>query len=133
MITEARQREILSENLKYYINRAGKSQHDIAVDIGVNPPTFNQWVNGKAIPSVAVLKNVAEYFHIALSDLVYERPNPRLAETRKLDDFFKPYMTSENLEILVAYVNAEEWKRQSIRKLLDIPEAQGESLISQAG
>lgn len=132
MITEERQREILSENLKRYIKRSGKRQADIADALNINPPTFNQWVNGKAIPSVATLKNVAEYFHIAISDLIYEKPDPRSAETKRVAEYFKPYMTMENLELIVAFENAADPIKLSVRKLLDIPEPQGESLISEA-
>ena len=70
--TDLEQKKILSDNLKSYISRSGKEQKDIAFDLGVNPPTLNQWVTGKSIPSVSMLKKLADYFNCKLTDLVDE-------------------------------------------------------------
>ena len=51
-LDDQRQKEIFSENLTYYIEQSGKDQKRIAIELDINPPTFNQWVTGKAIPSV---------------------------------------------------------------------------------
>lgn len=68
------QRAIISKNLNYLIVLSGKEQKQIATELDVNPPTFNQWVKGKAIPSLSMLKRIAEYFNITLSDLVDQVP-----------------------------------------------------------
>jgi transcriptional regulator with XRE-family HTH domain len=67
------QKEIISNNLTYLIELSGKDQKQISVELDVNPPTFNQWVNGKAIPSVSMLKRIAAYFGVMLTDLVDQR------------------------------------------------------------
>ncbi len=136
MLTEEQQKEILSKNLQYYIDRSGKEQKRIAEDLGIKPPRFNMWVRGKSLPPVWALKNVAEYFQITLSDLALEKPDMNVISydsTRVLAEKAKPYLTGEILELIIAYSNAEEWKQQSVRKILDIEDRQGLSLTSQTG
>lgn len=67
------QKAIIANNLSYLIELSGKDQKQISVELDVNPPTFNQWVNGKAIPSVSMLKRIAAYFGVMLTDLVDQR------------------------------------------------------------
>ena len=61
-LEDSEQRRIFSENLRKYIGRSGKTQKDIAIDLDVNPPTFSMWVKGKAMPSVSVIRKIADYF-----------------------------------------------------------------------
>lgn len=64
------QRRIISENLKSLIEGCGKDQKQVAFDLEVNPPTFNQWATGKAIPQIHMLRKIAQYFHVSLSDII---------------------------------------------------------------
>ena len=44
-----KQKEIFSKNLNSYISNSGKTQAEIAKNIGVSPQTFNTWCKGIAI------------------------------------------------------------------------------------
>ena len=68
--SDEQQRKILSSNLQYQIQLKGLDQKTIAIELDVNPPTFNQWVNGKAIPSVSTLRRLAKYFDCTLASLI---------------------------------------------------------------
>lgn len=72
-LEDSEQRRIFSENLRKYIGRSGKTQKDIAIDLDVNPPTFSMWVKGKAMPSVSVIRKIADYFGIGITDLVDDK------------------------------------------------------------
>ena len=69
-VEDSEQKKIFSENLRKYIERSGKTQKDIAIDLDVNPPTFSMWVKGKAIPAVSMIRKIADYFGIGITDLV---------------------------------------------------------------
>lgn len=71
-MTEQEQKRILSKNLKHFIEKSGKEQKQIAIELGYNVTTFNQWVVGKAIPAVTILHVVAKYFGVSLEELVNE-------------------------------------------------------------
>ena len=49
-MTEDRQRQIFSNNLRRLIDVSGKTQKDVADAIGVSQQIMNVWARGKAIP-----------------------------------------------------------------------------------
>lgn len=72
-LEDEEQRRIFSDNLQKYVNRSGKTQKDIAIDLDVNPPTFSMWIKGKSMPSVSVIRRIADYFGIGITDLVDDK------------------------------------------------------------
>ena len=44
------QKLIFAQNLQKYIRMSGKEQKQICADLGINEPTFSQWVNGISFP-----------------------------------------------------------------------------------
>lgn len=66
-------KEIMAKNLKYYIERSGKSQKDLAEMVGVATSTFNDWVKGKKYPRIDKIEKLAIYFHIKKSDLIEDK------------------------------------------------------------
>lgn len=69
-ITDEEQKKIFSENLSKYVDRSGKQQKDIALDLGFNPKTFNGWCMALSMPSMGKVQAIADYFHIGKSDLL---------------------------------------------------------------
>lgn len=69
------QKNIFSNNLKYYMSINDVSQIEVANKIGVSPQTFNTWVQGIALPRMGKVQMLADYFGIRKSDLIEERPN----------------------------------------------------------
>ena len=74
-LEDEEQRRIFSDNLQKYVNRSGKTQKDIAIDLDVNPPTFSMWIKGKSMPSVSVIRRIADYFGISLENEVRNHIN----------------------------------------------------------
>lgn len=68
--SDIEQKQVIANNLQELIKRANKDQREIAFDLDVNPPTFNQWVTGRSIPQVSTLRKVANYFKVSLSYLI---------------------------------------------------------------
>lgn len=72
-MSEDKQKDIFSKNLNSYIEASGKTQLEIAKNIGVSPQTFNTWCKGIAIPRMGKVQALADYFHINKSDLIEEK------------------------------------------------------------
>lgn len=104
------QKKIISYNLQGLIIYSGKDQKEIAIDLDVNPPTFNQWVNGKAIPSVSMLKRIATYFGITLSQLV-DDPENNPTDVN--------YSFNEKL-LVYSYRKSPQPLKEAAEKLLDV-------------
>ena len=66
-------KEIFSANLKRYMALNGKSRRDICGDLGYSYFTFSDWVNGKKMPRMDKVEQLANYFGILKSDLIEEK------------------------------------------------------------
>lgn len=75
-MTEEEQKVIFAKNLNKYIEKSGKDQKEVALEIGFEPTTFNTWCMGKIIPSATKLRQIADYFGIGVSFLLDEEPDP---------------------------------------------------------
>lgn len=73
-MTEDRQRQIFSSNLRRLIDVSGKTQKDVADAIGVSQQIMNVWARGKAIPRMGKIQRLADYFGVEKSDLIDEKP-----------------------------------------------------------
>lgn len=68
------QQTIFTNNLRKFIDASGKTQSDIAKDIGVSVQTLNTWAMGKAIPRMNRIQALADYFRIPKSFLLEAEP-----------------------------------------------------------
>lgn len=66
-------KEIFAKNLKYYMDKSGKNQKEMAVIAGVSTPTFSDWINAKKYPRIDKIEKLANYFGILKSDLIEEK------------------------------------------------------------
>ena len=71
-MTNEEQLKKFAFNLKFYIANSGKSQKEVAQDLGFNQTTFNTWCVGKILPSLGKIQMIADYFGIGKSDLLGE-------------------------------------------------------------
>lgn len=66
-------KEILSKNLKYYIEESGKDRRELAEIWGFPYSTVTEWVNAKKYPRIDRIEIMANYFGILKSDLIEEK------------------------------------------------------------
>ena len=64
---------VFSENLKMYMALSGKSRKDVCEALGYSYFTFSDWVNGKKMPRMDKVEQLANYFGILKSDLIEEK------------------------------------------------------------
>lgn len=63
-------REIMAQNIKYYMNKNNKTRNEICHDLGFAYSTFSDWVNGKKYPRIDKIELMAKYFNVSKTDLV---------------------------------------------------------------
>lgn len=66
-------KETMSKNLKYYIEKSGKDRKTLAETWGFPYSTVTDWINGNKYPRIDRIEIMAEYFGILKSDLIEER------------------------------------------------------------
>jgi len=67
--TSEHERNVFAERLNYYIGQSGKTQAQVAKDLGFNSTTLNMWCKGKSMPTSGKVQKIADYFHIGKSEL----------------------------------------------------------------
>lgn len=81
---------------------AGKDQKEIAEMLGVAVSTYSQYETGKTIPSLSVLRKLADYYNVSLDYLV----------DRTSEDYLN--LTDEEKELIYFYNNVNEVSQASL-------------------
>ena len=66
-------KEIFARNLRYYMERSGMNQKEMARIVGVSAPAFCEWLNAKKYPRIDKIEILANYFGILKSDLIEDK------------------------------------------------------------
>ena len=69
-------KQIMAKNILKYMERDGKSRHEVCHDLGISYTTFTDWVKGKTYPRIDKIELLANYFRINKADLVEDHPIP---------------------------------------------------------
>jgi transcriptional regulator with XRE-family HTH domain len=91
-------KEILSRNLKRYIERSGKDRRELAEIWGFPYSTVTGWVNGQKYPRIDRIEIMADYFGILKSDLIEDKSQEEIKEPAIFDGL------SENQKKLMQFV-----------------------------
>lgn len=59
-----------SKSLNYYLNLRGKTQQDLINDLNYSSSTVSQWCNGKNIPRMGRIKEIATYLGVEETELL---------------------------------------------------------------
>ena len=65
-------KEIMSKNIKFYLNRKNLNVKDFAKQLGFKYTTVLDWVNGNTYPRIDKIEKMAKYFGVSKADLVEE-------------------------------------------------------------
>lgn len=78
-------KETMSKNLKYYIERSGKDRRELAEIWGFPYSTVTEWINGRKYPRIDRIEVMADYFGILKSDLIEEKTEEHREMQKKND------------------------------------------------
>ena len=115
-------KETMSKNLKYYIERSGKDRKTLAEIWGFPYSTVTDWINGNKYPRIDRIEVMAEYFGILKSDLIEERTEEHREMQKKNDtltDIVLELRSDEDfLSIVEAVYKMDKEKRSSLLAFL---------------
>lgn len=78
--TDEEQKKIFSENIKYYLNKRGLTQADLAARVGLGQSTIAEWYYGRKYPRPSNMQAIADALGVYLSDL--REPRKQSGNTR---------------------------------------------------
>lgn len=91
--------KLFAKNLNYFIELRGKTQQDLANDLGISKATISSWCNATRIPRMDKVDLLCKYLNVNRSDLMED--NKELKSTYY-------YMDNDTREIAQEiYVNPD--------------------------
>ena len=114
-------KETMSKNLKYYVDRSGKMQVEIAEAVGVSKSAFTAWIKGDKYPRIDKIELLANYFGIQKSDLIEEKLSE---DTKKDNDVITDFIVKARMDQDIMYVvesinNMDKSRVELLRHYLD--------------
>ena len=98
-------KEVFAKNLKKYMELNRKSRREVCAALGYSYFTFSDWVNGKKMPRMDKVEQLANYFGILKSDLIEEKietaPEDGLSESKRQLRALAESCTEEDAEKLL--------------------------------
>lgn len=112
-------KEILSKNLKWYIERSGKDRGELAEIWGFPYSTVSEWINAKKYPRIDRIQIMADYFGITISDLIEDKSNDDIEKSATDDGL------TEEQQALIDFARSlpEDKAALALRLLQSIVEA----------
>lgn len=71
---------MLTNVLKHLVSQSGKTQKEIASDLGLIQQRFNFYVNGSREPDIATLILIADYFGVTVDYLIGHEKEPTVKD-----------------------------------------------------
>lgn len=71
---------MLTSILRLLASQSGKTQKDIAAELGLSQQRFNAYVNGTREPDIAILILLADYFGVTIDYLVGHEKEPTVKD-----------------------------------------------------
>lgn len=117
-------KEVFAENLRYYMEKSGRTQKELADIVGVSAPTMHDWLKGKKYPRIDKIEILANYFKILKSDLIEERTEERKEMQKKADTItdvvLKMKSDSEFLSLVESLKDLNAEQIASVKQLLAV-------------
>ena len=73
-------REVLANNLKYYMDKHNVTRNDLVDDLNIAYMTISDWINAKTYPRIDKIELLAHYFQIEKSDLIEYHGNKSIID-----------------------------------------------------
>jgi transcriptional regulator with XRE-family HTH domain len=103
-------KEVFAKNLKKYMELNGKSRREVCAALGYSYFTFSDWVNGKKMPRMDKVEQLANYFGILKSDLIEDKK-----ETAPKDG-----LSEAKLQLLALAENCSEEEAERLLQVFEL-------------
>lgn len=88
----AKNKEIFSKNLAYYMNKKGVDRNTLCADLDLKYTTVRDWLKGITYPRIGKIELLANYFNVNKSDLIEDK-------TEKQEDIDNSLISQINTKV----------------------------------
>ena len=107
-------KEVFARNFRFYLEKSGKTQKDLADALRLSPQTVNTWFVGVAIPRMGKIQLIAEFFGVQIADLL-EPPKPKAPAC----DFVAECIGSGTRQIVSKIARLDDSDRRVVSMMID--------------
>lgn len=120
-MTSLGNKAIMSQNLKYYIEKSGKDRKELSEIWGFPYSTVSDWVNGRKYPRIGRIEIMADYFGILKSDLIEEHISEDMEKDHDTitDAVVRMRTDAEFFNIVDRILKMEPSELSGVRQMLD--------------
>ena len=124
-MTSIGNKAIMSQNLKYYIEKSGKDRKKLAEIWGFPYSTVSDWVNGRKYPRIDRIEIMADYFGILKSDLIEEHISEDMKKDHDIitDTVVRMRTDAEFFSIVDRLLKMDPAELGGVQQMLDALEA----------
>jgi len=119
-VSDIGNKSVFSKNLKYYIERSGKSRRELAEVWGFPYSTVTDWVNGNKYPRIDRIEIMADYFGILKSDLIEDKSEEKEESLQDAVQHIADVLGVSFDEL--ADLTTDEKKQELVNLVLSLPE-----------
>lgn len=109
-------KQIMAENLNYYIESKNLDKREIADELGVRQSTFYSWCNGSAYPRIDKIEQLANYLNIDKMDLI-EKHDSKYNDRKTLEALSED-ADKRMIMYTVSTMNSEQISK--LKKMIDL-------------
>lgn len=116
-------KEIMSKNIKYYMELNNKTRNDMCEALGVKYTTFTDWVNGNVYPRIDKIELMANYFGIEKSDLIEDKSSsePSYYTNKETQQLAQEIFDNPDLKIL--FDTTKDCSPEDMKKVISMVKA----------
>jgi transcriptional regulator with XRE-family HTH domain len=115
-------KQIMANNIKFYMRKAEKTQKEICKDLGIAETTFSGWVRAVTYPRIDKIELMANYFGIEKSDLVEDKqsstPTLNNRDERDIQKRLESIMNDLNSDDTIALYNGGQPMDEQTKELM---------------
>ena len=112
---------IMSNNIKYYMNKQGIDRNKLCQDLTLPYMTVSDWINAKSYPRIDKIELLANYFKIRKSDLVEKHTDDNTIISEIKDAVLN--LNTHRQQVVLDIVKAQLTEQQEEEKKTVIKEA----------
>ena len=111
-------KEVMAKNLRYYVEKSGRTQKEMCEILDVSTSTFNDWMKGKSYPRIDKIELLANYFKILKSDLIEDKSEMQKNNDTITDAIVRMRSDNEFLSVVGGLLTLDTDKLSAVKQLM---------------
>lgn len=113
-------KQIMAENIKYYMEKKGITNQQLCDTLNFKYTTFIDWINAVTYPRIGKIETMADYFNCSKSDLIEEHVTKEQHDTNSeiVEVIFKLRTSPELLKLCTILKDLDKEQITSITAMI---------------